>query len=134
MAMTQFAIGLIARHGRSAVTVGYFFGPALTSIPVSPPPLKPEEALFVARFGDIPLVNDEWRVIGQFPEWDRAQWPSSEFLRGDLSGRGLVVVYDDNDPNLVIDERPANDEQAALPTDDLFGYIILRNRLSEMLI
>ena len=127
------ALGVVTRHARSAVTVGYFFGPAFTEPPDQPPVLRPDEAVLVARFGDIPLVGGEWPVLGLLPGWDRSRWPSTTFVRGDMRGRGYVVSYDDKDPNRVIGERSWTDADTGLPHDDLHGYVIVRNRLSVLL-
>ncbi|MET8462432.1 Imm26 family immunity protein [Micromonospora zamorensis] len=127
------ALALVTRHGRSAVTVGYFFGPALVAVPEEPPSLQPGKAVLIARFGDIPLVNGEWPLVGRLPDWDRMMWPSSEFYRGDIRARGFVVLYDDEDPNKVAGERLSEPGDEDLPSDDLHGYLIVRNRLSSIL-
>ncbi|MGK5741603.1 Imm26 family immunity protein [Micromonospora sp. URMC 103] len=128
------ALVVVTRHGRSAVTVGYFFGPPLDVLPEAAPDLRPEDALFVARFGDIPLVNEEWPLLGSLPGWSRSEWPSTAFYRGGIRSRGYVVVYDDRDPNKVIGERLSEPGEENLPSDDLHGYVIVRNRLSNLLL
>ncbi|HEX5595805.1 MAG TPA: Imm26 family immunity protein [Micromonosporaceae bacterium] len=130
----RYALGVVTRHGPSAVTVGYFFGPPLDTFPALPKRLEPAEAVLVARFGDLPLVSEAWEVLGTLPEWDRSAWPSASFLRhADSPGRSDVVVYDDNDPAVVVDERPATLDDMLLPSDDLRGYVSLREELSEIL-
>ncbi len=127
----RYARGLVTRHGTSAVTVGHFFGPALDDIPRLPAALEPCSAILVARFGDIPIANDEWKPLGELPNWDRSEWPSITFFRGDQRGRGYVVIYDDHDPNKVLAERPATPADVVLPRDSLYGYVIVQNRLTE---
>ena len=130
----RFALGVVTRHSKSAVTVGYFFGPSREARPELHDELTPDQAILVARFGDIPLVSGEWEVLGILPGWDRSKWPSTAFLRGDIRGRGYVVHYDDHDPNEVIGELPSGPGEAdSLPSDDLCGYLIVRNRLSKLL-
>lgn len=129
-----YARCVITRHSRAAVTVGYFFGPRLGALPERPDELVPEEVLLVARFGDIPIVQDEWPVLGGLPGWSRDVWPSSRFVRTDPDGRTFVVQYDDKDPNMPIDERPASSEEAEfLPSDSVDGYVIVQNQVSRLL-
>ena len=129
----RYALGVVCRHSRSAVTVGYFFGPATDRPPALPESLDPADAAMVARFGDIPLVEDQWEVLGTLPGWDRTAWPATTFVRGDMRERGYVVSYDDKDPNKVVAERRWTAADGDLPSDDLHGYVIVRNRLSERL-
>jgi hypothetical protein len=98
----RFALGVVTRHAKSAVTVGCFFGPPLDAVPAVVPDLRPEDSVLVARFGDIPLVDEEWTVIGSLPHWERSAWPSDHFVRGDMRGRGYLVRYDENDPSVVV--------------------------------
>jgi hypothetical protein len=129
-----YALGVVARHGRSAVTIGYFFGPATADVPKLPGELSPSDAVMVARFGDIPLVEGEWGALGILPSWQRDAWPAREFVRFDPSGAAYVVEYDGKNPNKVIGERVAVQlELSSLPEDALHGYVIVRNRLSQAL-
>jgi hypothetical protein len=89
----------------------------------------------VARFGDIPIVEGDWEVLGVLTSWDRDEWPSSRFVRADLSGHTYVVEYHSRDPNKVLAERGATQAEVdTLPDDGLHGYIIIRNRLSKVLL
>ena len=130
-----YGLCLVARHSRSGVTVGYFYGPRTVEQPDIPESLDPQEAVLVQRFGDIPIVDDIWPCLGVAPFWDRDKWAGATFFRGDRHrGTGFLVYYDDSDPNEAIREVPVRDSGPVnLPADGLAGYIIVRNKFEEML-
>jgi hypothetical protein len=109
-----YAIGLVARCGpRGRVLFGYFFGRRYTQVPELShvASFLPKDAILVRRFGDLNLINGEWRVLGQSKDWNRTIWTMPPFVRGDpLTGPKLRVVYSDADPGTSV-------SQTELPTD-----------------
>ncbi|MFC4135747.1 Imm26 family immunity protein [Hamadaea flava] len=129
----QDAACVVTRHARAGATVGHFFPPSSSAQMVElAPGLVPSQAILVARFGDFPIVNDVWHFVGNLPGWQRDQWPSTKFFRGDHKA-GYTVVYDDRDPSEVIAEYKAGAEDLALPKNDFYGDLALQTLLSEIL-
>jgi hypothetical protein len=134
------ATGLVARSApKGRVLFGYFFGPKTQS----PPGLKeleqrqPSDAVLVARFGDLGLVNGEWKAIGQSPSWSKTSWPMPVFRRTDVvSGQSQAVSYADDDPSREVGATShAPSEMETAPEDGLMGYgaveIVLTKRLDQ---
>jgi hypothetical protein len=131
---TGYAMCVVTRHGRSAVTVGHFFGPAVRELPSLPETLDPLDVALVARFGDIPIFEDVWPLLGVLPAWDRDMWPSTRFRRVDPGGWAYLEEYDDRNPNKLISSRSVPPSEVAdLPDDALMGYMIVRSKLSSLL-
>jgi immunity protein 26 of polymorphic toxin system len=116
--------GVVARGAsRGRVLLGYFFGPRIES-PKSAvlDDLEPAHAALRLRFGDLGLINGEWAIVGNVPNWVPAEWPMPEFVTRDpLSKRAWVVRYADSDPRQVVSECPT-DFDSHLPEDSLAGY------------
>lgn len=135
-----FAAGIVARSmpDDGGVTLGYFFGPGWADVPPLPEllTLKPSDAILVRRFGDLGLIEGSWPLIGGMAEWDRSMWPIPHFGRFEsLTDRAFEVIYDDDDPSLVIRETlTEKDELFSLPVDRLSGSgaieIVLTRRLA----
>lgn len=125
--------GVIARATpKGRVLFGYFFGPRLASAePVPLDDLVPQRAVLRIRFGDLGLINGEWRVFGKLPNWNRSDWPICDFVRRPPGMRARLVRYADDDPNRVEAEYPADDE-AELETDSLSGYGSVEIKLSKL--
>jgi hypothetical protein len=120
------------------VNLGYFFGPGQPRVPGASElvTLNPADAILVRRFGDLGLIDGSWPLIRRKESWNRIAWPIPAFGRyEELTDRAFKVIYDDNDPNLVIREIPiGKDECLTLPPDRLSGSgaieIILSRRLT----
>lgn len=135
-----YAVGIVARSmpDDGGVNLGHFFGPSRADVPPASElrPLKPSDAILVRRFGDLGLIEESWPLIGQTGEWDRSLWPIPRFGRfEDLTDRAFEVIYDDNDPSLVVRETlTGKDELSSLPVDRLSGSgaieILLTRRLA----
>ena len=134
-----FAVGIVARmakRGRSLV--GYFFGPKREVVPTRADVahLVASDAILVARFGDLSLIQHEWPVIGRAESWDREAWPMPVFYRAVhlVPGRAFRVRYDPERPSLCISEEviaaPANLDQ--LPKDCSYGSGALAYKLSTL--
>jgi hypothetical protein len=105
-----YATGVVARiTPRGGVALVYLFGPA-RKIPLSQSELvclRPEDALLVARIGDLSLLDGTWKIIGQFPGWNREEWPMPPFVRReDITKKAWLVRYSDQDANLAEFEEP----------------------------
>lgn len=106
-----FAIGVIARisSDNSGGLLGYFYGPKLNFLPSKdfPVSLKPKESLRILRFGDLSLINGEWKIIGSIDNWNRKDWPMPDFVRKDeISKKAWRVKFSDDDVCKVISESP----------------------------
>ena len=72
-----FARGVVARLNGKGLAYGYFFVPALSSASeASLTDLRPEDAVFVGKFGDLGLVKKEWSILGKVFGWNAQNfWP-----------------------------------------------------------
>lgn len=120
-----YGVGVVARATKKGeVLLGYFFGPRRGAVPplddVST--MRPEDAVYVVRFGDLALIKGEWPIIGRSSAFDRRCWPMPSFVRRDeLSGRAWQVEYAVDDPNEVVSETPISSGDAALERDAVLG-------------
>lgn len=134
----SFAIGLVARDGRAGVLVGYFFGPARSSVPglEQTRDLEPGGAVLVGKFGHLGLRDGSWPVIGTDAAFDRAAWPMPRFVRREeLTGRTLEVSYDEDDPSRLLEQTPLPPGDARPgPDDGLMGVGYVQGRLSQLLV
>ena len=130
-----FARGVVARTGKGKVLLGYFFGPRLASPEVvSLHDLDPGKAILRLRFGALGLINGEWPVLGNVPNWNRAAWPMPDFVRRDPLGRlkPRLVRHSDDDPNRVEAEFVIDDD-AGLAADSMYGYGAVEIELTKLL-
>lgn len=133
-----FAIGLVARAmPRGPIILAYFFSKKYSAIPelkdlVS---LTPTDAIKVLMVGDLGLMNGEWKIIGELPNWNKSTWKFPNFVRREeFSGRIWLVTYSDDNPNLVLSEKKVTEEDVKnLERDSLFGYGAVEKVLSKLL-
>jgi len=131
------AIGVVARASQGGgILLGYFFGPRRENIPshreVST--LVPDDAVLVAMFGDMGLIDGTWPILGSERAWQRSDWPVPDFVRSDPdSGRWWRVRYSDHDPNEVIEEIPLSGPDQNLPRDRLCGAGSIEVQLGQLL-
>ncbi len=130
------ARGVVARTNRQGkVLFGYFFGPRLSpSATISSDDLRPAKAILQARFGDLGLINGEWTIHGQVPDWNRSDWPMPDFVTRDPLGmkKPLLVRYSDADPNRVEARYEIADDHG-LATNSLSGYGAIEIKLTKLL-
>lgn len=130
-----FALGLIARMN-GPILFGYFFGPRRPTLPTlnDAAELEASGAIECKFFGDLDLLNREWKVLGPLPNWDRSRWPLSSFAHKDaVSGRYYVRTYDENTLDF-LSERPATqDEVSGLPADGLAGSGAVVSWISKLI-
>ncbi|MFI6706359.1 Imm26 family immunity protein [Nonomuraea sp. NPDC050478] len=125
-----FALGVVARVGRSGITLGYFFGPRLNCIPnsVEEGGFNSEVALKICLFGDLGLIQEKWKVLGRLSNWNRQSWPVPRFCR---DGK-LCVTYDESTLEEVRAERIPGG-CAHLPVDGLEGAGYVEITLTKLL-
>lgn len=132
----RYARGVVARKSpKGKVLFGYFFGPPLRSIRSVPvDDLDPSNAILRVRFGDLGLVNGEWRVIGAIQAWDRALWPMPTFVRRDPLGKikPIIVAYSDMDP-LRLESEHSVEHNPGLDPNTLYGYGSVETTLTKLL-
>lgn len=125
-----FACGVIARTGRSGITLGYFFGPRLDRVPeaINENEFEPDAALKVCRFGDLQLIQGTWVVLGRLSNWSRPKWLLPQFCR---NGE-IRVTYDEETLQEI---RAEYDPQrcASLPQDGLEGAGYVEIVLTKLL-
>jgi hypothetical protein len=134
-----FAVGVIARAmpRKEGVLLGYFFGPRR----LVPPRLETlrslsvADALAVGIFGDLGIISGEWPLLGRINDWDRVTWPMPAFGRfEELTGRAFRVIYDDENPNMVLrEEQIDSNELNGLPKDGLSGAGAIERMLTRLL-
>lgn len=117
-------IGVVARANRG-VLLCYFFEPGTS--------LLRENALFIARVGDLALLEGRWRVRGNFEEWRREGWPIPPLVQADpLTSRVWVIEYDDDDPVAEASRRRLESKESFYE-NALFGYEALEDALAARL-
>jgi hypothetical protein len=131
-----FAVGLVARAtAKGRVILCYFFGPRRTAVPALSEleRLKPSDAIWVARVGDLALIRGQWPIIGQTESWKRCEWPLPAFVRRDpLSGKAWRVFHSDTDPSLIDREEPETYE-SSLENDGVYGAGAVELVLTKLL-
>ena len=138
LASGGFALGIVARTTKKGrVLLGYFFGPR-RPVPESVDDLKEqfaEQAILVARFGDLSLVRKEWPILGRSRDWYRGKWPMLAFVNRDpLSGRAWRIEYADDDPNKLIGRTPISvSETIGIEMDRVCGAGAIEMQLDRLL-
>jgi hypothetical protein len=132
-----YAVGLVARSGpRGRVLFGYFFGRRYAQVPALShvPSFTPTDAILVGRFGDLNLINGEWRVLGQLTDWNRTIWTMPPFVRQDpLTGRTFQVVYSDDDPGTLVRETTLAADADIEPKDSMAGAGAIEIKMTKLL-
>ncbi len=111
-----YAVGLIARTSpRGKTVLAYLFGPARKMVPEADElqNLRPQDALRVARVGDLSLIDETWPIIGQLQSWKHEEWAMPPFARrDDITKKAWRVQYSDTDANQVESEQQMAYSQA----------------------
>lgn len=133
-----FAVGLVARATpESPVILAYFFSERYLSIPKVDDLtfLKPTDAFKVWMVGDLGLINGEWEVIGEIPNFVRSQWKVPNFVRREeFSGRTWLVSYSDENPSVVLSETKVTEgDVIGLESDYMRGYGSVEKLLSKII-
>lgn len=131
-----YGVGVVARTARKGPFLGYFFGPRRAAVPTieAVASLRAEDAVFVARVGDLLLIRGMWPVIRADPSWRREPWPMPVFLREDLlvENRVFIVEYAEDDPGVEVRERSlVGSAPVGAIRDGSFGAGLAATRLTE---
>ena len=118
-----YARGVIARAApKGKILLGYFFKPRLMSVDtIRLNDLSPAGAVRRLLFGDLGLINGEWKLCGYIPCWTRSEWPMPDFVRKAPGMPALLVRYADDDPSRVVSESVISGA-TDMPEDALYGY------------
>jgi hypothetical protein len=132
-----YAVGIIARAAQQGgILLGYFFGPRRHDLPNLDDVrnCRSTDAILVARFGDLGLLNCAWSVLGHY-QWNRSSWPMPVFARKDVvSGNVSLVEYDEDDPSRELRfKKPGHRNASQYPDDGLFGFGAVELRLTKLL-
>ena len=129
------ALGLAARTSKTGVTLGYFFQLPEGDLPAATSNLQPAAAVLVRLFGDLNIINGQWRVVARAGGWPRERWPLPRFGRVDeRAGRAWIVEYADDDPNRTLCETPCSQDAARqLPRDGVSGAGAIEVVLTRLL-
>ena len=132
-----FARGIIARASpRGGVLFGYLFGPVLNQPSLTTiDDLQPSRAVLRVRFGDLGLLQGHWPILGDVPDWKRADWPMPDFATREPLGKPRIwlVRYSDNNPNHRVETKLIDDD-SGLDTDSLYGYGAVEITLTKILV
>lgn len=131
-----YARGVVAR-AKEGILFGYFFGPRLDSMEEANfDKLHPDKAILRLRFGDLGLIEGEWKVLGMVPGWDRSAWPIPLLVSRvprELR-KPFLIECADTDPNVETGQWTIeHDEHPDLPSAGLFGSGAVEIRLGKML-
>jgi len=135
-----YVVGLIAREWDWEI-LGYFFAPRRKVVPKlnEVKGYKPEDAIYIGRFGDGGFINEKWPIIGQSESWNKNQWPIPLFGKIDSinPNKAWKIKYEDfKDLYTICPEQmiPCSPEEAeSFPEDVLHGYGALQIVLSKLL-
>ncbi len=132
-----FARGVVARMDGNGIIFSYYFGPKIAKCAdIHVGDLCPEQAVFYGQFGDLGLLNEEWKVIGRVPDWSRKKWPMPSFLRFDEgASTGFLSTYDEDSLECI------NEQEVELSRinvrdfskDSVMGYGFVEIKLTKLL-
>jgi hypothetical protein len=132
-----YGLGVVARVGkRGRIVLGYFFDVLFETLPsgAEVPSLRPRDAAFTIRFGDLHLVDGRWPVICQIRPWERETWPMPMFVRVEptpSSDRFFLVSYPDIDPSQPVKLERIDSNSANYERDWLWGAGAVEARFSS---
>lgn len=137
----RIALGLIARGGKKACKLGYFFHIDLydNATDKSALHLEPGKAMWISMFGDLHILRGIWPLVGKLKGFSREAWPMPIFSHHhDLFNIDYIRVYDENDlavslANWQIDQVPAHVDTSLVVEDGLAGAGYVEDYLIEML-
>lgn len=131
-----FGLGVVARcPAQGKVLLGYFFAGPKTEPPKvgGVPNLRADDAVLIARFGDLSLYRRDWPVVGHISDWDRRDWPMPSFALQDplSSKRAWKITYSEDDPAQEVNREPAGPDSHLQPAA-LYGAGAVEIALSEL--
>ncbi len=136
-----YALGIIVRGSyKTKGGLGYFFGPKYQDLPgdVETWNKQAADAILVAWFGDLGIIEGKWPLIASTRPFRRQEWPVPKFGRIDalVPEKGWLVEYDQEDTGLgeVIRETRCRAEDIAhLPEDVVSGAGAIEIKLTKLL-
>ena len=96
----RIALGLVARGGKRAGKLGYFFRIELydNAPDKAALTLEPEQAIWIGMFGDLHILRGKWPLIGKLKGFTRDAWPMPVFARhSETFNTSHICTYDEND-------------------------------------
>jgi len=133
-----FARGIVVRMDGKGIVFGYFFGPLiedLNGIEVDNS-LQPGSEVLMGQFGDLGLLNGEWKIVGKILKWSREQWKMPPLVRWEVGDKNAFLsTYDDNSLEMVSEEAvsAADIDLGNYPADRLMGYGSVEIKLTKLL-
>lgn len=132
-----FALGVVARMDAQGVVFGYFFGPKVDNVELLyPTSIEIDSHILKGQFGDLGLLNGDWKVIGEIPGWSRDSWIMPPCLRWEAGEtKGILCTYDENTLEAIAEEEVLVSDIAVndYPVDRLMGYGSVEIKLTKLL-
>jgi len=132
-----YALGMAARVDGEGGVIGYFFRPKYETLPTSDDigNRRPEDAVFIANFGDLGFLEGTWKVVRSSVGWDRNKWPMPSFLRVDcITGKAILVEYSENNLVHEVKNTPIDPISThGLPEDGMWGSGAIEIHLTNLL-
>ena len=136
-----YALGIIVIGSyKTKGGLGYFFGPKYLEIPDDKAILEkqPGDAILVAIFGDLGIINGNWPLIQSSRPFSKEEWPIPKFgMKISLVQRkGFIREYKQNEAGDLILHREtvvAEEDILNLPTDSIMGGGAIEIKLTNLL-
>lgn len=136
-----YALGIIVRGNyETQGGLGYFFGPRYKTVPDESgvENLGPHDAILIARFGDLGIIQGRWPLIKSSRSFIRGEWPVPKFHRVDALdySKAWLVEYSQDfsgHDQPTRETRCLSSEVKGLPYDSLSGYGAIEIKLTHLL-
>ena len=91
-----FLTGLITRQNKD-ILLGYFFKKAYKNLP-NITEWEVSETCLICLFSALGIKDKSWKIIGDFPLWNRQEWKVPIFKQKDPINDSVyyAIAYDDN--------------------------------------
>ena len=137
----RIALGLIARGGKRAAKLGYFFRIELYDNAPDKAALilEPEQAVWIGIFGDLHILRGKWPLVGKLKGFTREAWPMPLFARhSETFKTNHICIYDENDVSKGLETWPADQVPSYIDTsfvveDGLAGAGYVEDYLMKIL-
>ncbi len=121
---------------RGSVIFAYLFGVKFEKVPYLDEVIhfKPNDAARKIRTGYLGLINNEWPILGEMPNWSDEDWPMPIFVRKEgLTDRIYYVQRDDNEPAHTLTEWLTTADINGVEQDISYGYGAVEMMLTKLL-
>jgi Immunity protein 26 len=137
----SIALGLIARGGKRAGKLGYFFRIGLYDEAKERDNLSLDlnQAIWIAKFGDLHILRGKWPLVGKLNGFSREAWPMPVFARHHEGFNiNYICTYDENDVSLGLhtwraDQVPAHVKTSVVAEDGMAGAGFVEDYLMKIL-